>query len=246
MELVRLDKPMDPAKALLPETINDLLNPGYMEVETGWCNLPNGAGYICVNNKMPGVTVAMLDWWFAWHPLADLYYRIWFPSGHYGVSTSARDRRKILDPNLPIKHKIYGVTHHVVEDIGMGPEDIFIFFCSPEEMGFDMTRFTPPNVAAVYGGHGLDLPAGAPPAAIRAPAIMCHFIRELPGGIEFRTRFWMGYTLMDRKPWLMLPAGIKVPARAVQGLAQHNVEEYSNLRAILPLVYQEHGGLIPY
>ena len=64
LELVRPDRPMDPAKALYPEEIDRLLDPGYMEVETGWCNLPNGAGYICVNNKMPGVTVDMLDWWF--------------------------------------------------------------------------------------------------------------------------------------------------------------------------------------
>jgi len=245
MKLVRRDKPMDPSKALMPENINDLLNPGYMEVETGWCNLPNGAGYICVNNKMPGVTVEMLDWWFAWHALASLHYKIWFPPGHYGITTSIKDRQKILDPKVPIKQKIYGVTHHVVEDVGMGKEDIFIYFCSPEEMGFDMSRFKSPNVEAVYGGHGLSTPAGAPPTAIKAPAIMCHFIRAIPGGIEFRTRFWMGYTLVDRKPVFMLPYGIKVPEDAVHGLAQHNVEEYSNFRVMLPLIYKEQKGLIP-
>jgi phloretin hydrolase len=245
MELVRPDRSMDPAQAIYPEEINRLLDPGYMDVETGWCSLPNGVGYISVHNKMPGVTVDMLDWWFAWHSLADLHYKIWYPPGHYGISISEKDRKKVLDPDVPIKQKIYGRTDHVVEDVGTGAEDIFIYFCGPEELGFDMSRFHAPNVAAMYGGYGLDTPANAPAWAIRAPAIMCHFIREIPGGIEFRTRFWMGCTLIDGKPVHMLPYGIKVPVEAIQGLAQHNVEEYSNLREILPEIYKELGGRIP-
>ena len=59
--------PMDPAKALPYERINDLLDPGYHEVETGYCILENGAGYVAVNNVFPGCTVDMMRWWFAWH-----------------------------------------------------------------------------------------------------------------------------------------------------------------------------------
>jgi len=242
LDAVRPDRPMDPSQAIYPEEINRLLDPGYMEVETGWCNLPNGAGYICVNNKMPGVTVDMLDWWFVWHSLADMHYGIWYPPGHYGIAISEKSRKKVLDPNLPVKEKIYGRTDHVKEDVGTGLEDIFIFFCHPAEIGFDMDRFNAPNAAAVYGGHGLDTPVGAEPWAIRAPAIMCHFIREIPGGIEFRTRFWMGYTLIDGRPLCMLPHGVKVPVEAVQGLAEHNVREYTNLRNMLPEIYTELKG----
>ena len=148
-------------------------------------------------------------------------------------------------PNVPIKEKIYGRTDHVVEDVGTGPEDIYIYFCHPAELGFDMDRFHPPFVAAMYGGHGLDMPVGPEPWTIRAPAIMCHFIREIPGGIEFRTRFWMGYTLIDKKPVMMLPYGIRVPEVAIQGLAEHNVREYTNLRNLLPEIYTELGGRIP-
>jgi hypothetical protein len=126
-----------------------------------------------------------------------------------------------------------------------GPEDIFIFFCHPSELGFDMDRFHPPNVAAMYGGYGWDMPVGSKPWQIRFPAIMCHFIREIPGGVEFRTRFWMGYTLIDTKPIIMLPYGVKVPEVAIQGLAEHNVREYTNLRNLLPGIYEELGGRIP-
>ena len=30
---------------------------------------------------------------------------------------------------------------------------------------------------------------------MKAPAIMLHFCREIEGGVEFRTRFWMGYRI---------------------------------------------------
>ncbi len=122
---------------------------------------------------------------------------------------------------MPPKGKIYGRTDHVVEDIGTGAEDIYISFCAPEEMGFDMSRFHAPNVAAVYGGYGFDQPQGAKPSDIRAPAIMCHFIRELrTGGIEFRSRFWMGYKLIDRQPVLVIPPGESVPVEVRFGLAE--------------------------
>jgi hypothetical protein len=89
------------------------------------------------------------------------------------------------------------------------------------------------------------MPVGSKPWQIRFPAIMCHFIREIPSGVEFRTRFWMGYALIDKKPVMMLPYGIKVPEVAIQGLAEHNVREYTNLRNLLPGIYEELGGRIP-
>src|SRR4051794_30174271 len=70
-ELMKILKqgPMDPAKALMPEDVERLLDYGYDEVETGYCVLPNGAAYVAVNNKFPGVTLDMINWWFAWHSL---------------------------------------------------------------------------------------------------------------------------------------------------------------------------------
>jgi hypothetical protein len=238
---IRPDEQIDPALALPPERISDLLDPGYHEVETGWCVMPNGSGYLAVHNRMHGVTVEMLDWWFWWHSMASMRYGLWYPPGHYGISISKRSRAKLSDPNVPAKEKIYGRTDHVVEDIGTGAEDIYISFCAPEQMGFDMSRFHAPNVAAVYGGYGFDQPQGAKPSDIRAPAIMCHFIRELPDGdgVEFRSRFWMGYKLIDGKPVLAIPPGESVPVDVPYGLADHNVREYCNLKSLLPEIWAE-------
>ncbi|WP_432407458.1 DAPG hydrolase family protein [Wukongibacter sp. M2B1] len=233
--------PMDPAKALMPENINELLKPGYHEVENGYCILPNGAAYVAVNNKFPGATVEMINWWFAWHALEDMRYMLWFRKGHYGISISDEDRAIILDPATPILQKFQGRTHYVIEDTGTGPEDIQISFLTPEELGFDMTGFKSPVVATVVGANGISqLRSGGP----KAPAIMTHFVREIPRGVEFRSRFWMGYHMVDKKPVKLIPGGIQIPIQAAKGLAFHNVEEYSNLAVILPNLYKEMEGRI--
>ena len=233
---LRPENPIDPEAALAIEDLDRLLEPGYLPVETGWCVLPNGAGYVAVHTIMPGVTVEMVNWWFAWHGLEALRYKIWWPKGHLSVSVGDDDRAKILDPNLPLTDKFQGRVHTVVEDVGVGIQTIDIHFLRPEDMGFDMERFVAPNVGTVVGGFGWASTAGAPPDAPREPAAMCHFIREVPGGIEFRTRFWLGYTIRERVPVLLVPPGVSVPLEATCGLARHNVEEYSNLRVLLPLI----------
>ena len=204
---IKPDEQIDPALALPPERISDLLDPGYHEVETGWCIMPNGTGYLAVHNRMPGVTVEMLDWWFWWHSMASLRYGLWYPPGHYGISISKKSRARLSDPDVPAKEKIYGRTDHVVEDIGTGAEDIYISFCAPEQMGFDMSRFHAPNVAAVYGGFGFDQPQGAKPSDIRAPAIMCHFIREIDGGSRVPFALLDGLQAHRRQARVLHPAG---------------------------------------
>jgi phloretin hydrolase len=92
-----MEIPCDPAQAITPEQINDLLDPGYLAVEIGWCNLPNGAGFIANKIVYPEVTAEMIDWWFAWHPLEDLRYRIWYPPQHGGIMVSPEGRKRLLD-----------------------------------------------------------------------------------------------------------------------------------------------------
>ena len=127
----------------------------------------------------------------------------------------------------------------MVEDVGAGTEHIAISFLTPEDMGFDMDRFNPPNVGTLVAANGLAARAGAPPEAPKVPAVMCHFIREIPEGAEFRTRFWMGYHILDKKPYYCLPKIAKIPPMVGKGLAIHNVFEYSNLRSFLPQIYRE-------
>ncbi len=245
--LEQMEKPMDPEKALPIEDLNKMLDPGYHEVEAGWCALPQGGLYVANLLKMPGVTVEMVDWWFGWHGLEDLRYKIWFPPGHFGVSMSDRHRAVVLDPNTPPKKKFQGITHYVLEDTG-GPsvEKIAISFMTPEDVGFDMERFKSPNVGTLVAANGsakmLTPPPGIPDQ--KSPAFMMHFVREIPEGVEFRTRFWMGYHILNKKPYYCLPKTAKLPEIVAKGLAMHNVEEYTNLASFLPQIYEEQKGLI--
>lgn len=232
--------PMEPSKALMPENVNELLKEGYSEVETGYCVLPNGAAYVAVNNKFPGVTLEMIQWWFAWHSLEDLRYMLWFRKGHYGISISEEDRAKILDQTTPMLEKFQGRTHNVIEDTGNGPEDIQISFLKAEELGFDMEKLNS-KAYVLVSGNGVSKARRWGP---KAPAVMLHYFREIPGGVESRSRFWMGYYMIDKMPCKLLPNGMQIPIQAPMGLAFHNVYEYSNLAAILPSLYKEMEGKI--
>lgn len=240
--LAMMDKPCDPAKAIPPERMNDLLDPGDLDVEIGWCNLANGAGFIANRMVYPGVTAEMIDWWFAWHPLEDLRYRIWYPPQHGGIMLGPEGRKRILDPAIPMAEKNWNVVHHVTENCNCGMENIDISFLSPKDFGFDMNRWKKPFVSTFAGGFGWAVTVDKTDESITAPALMCHIFRERREGLEHRTRFWMGYRMSGGKPELSLPPGIAVPKEAVQGLARHNVREFTRFKYFLPRIYKEFGG----
>ena len=221
----------------MPENMTRLLDPGYHEIEIGWCMMHNGAGYIAMRYQMPGVTVDMVDWWFAWHPLEDLRYRIWYPPYHLGVHVDDWAQPRLLDPAVPVRDKCEHIVHHVTEDVGMRDGAHRHPLSHARGDGLRHERFVAPNVSTFVGGFGFSLNEHQPPEIPAAPAIMCHFIREVDGGVEWRTRFWMGYTLMSGHPVCMLPPGVRVPEEAPYGLANHNIYEYTRLKSLLPLIY---------
>jgi hypothetical protein len=239
-------KPIDPADALPIERRDDLLNPGHLKGETGYCTLANGGAYVAVCHPMGGVTPEMINWWFAWHGLEDLRYMLWSPRDHFGVSLSEEDRAKVVDPDRPVTLKFQGTTHHVYEDIGQGGEDLWISFMTPEDFGFDMSRWKAPNVATLVAADVVVKAGGTPEDAPTVPVAMCHFVRELPAGdgVEFRTIFWMGWHIVDKEPRFVLPEGMRVSKEVAAGLFEHCVLEYSNLRVLLPEIYAEMGGVV--
>ena len=104
-----------------------------------------------------------------------------------------------------------------------------------------MSRFHAPNVAAVYGGYGFDQPQGAKPSDIRAPAIMCHFIREIPDGDGSSSARASGWATSSSTASPCSPSRPASPCRprCRYGLADHNVKEYCNLKSLLPEIWAE-------
>lgn len=239
--------PIDSSKAMPVDRRADILNPGNQEVEVGYCRMPDGSGYLSNQTIMPGVTIDMINWWFAWHGLESLRYMIWNPKAHYGVEVDDATRKKILDPKIPITAKFQGITHHVTEDIGGGKGLINISFMTPEEFfGPDADKFrSQGNKVTLVAGYGFVTPDGAHPRDPKLPSIMMHFVREIDGGVDYRTRFWMGWAFDQRnKPKKLLPPLVDIPLEVPQGLLIHNVEEFANLASFLPTLYKEMGGKI--
>ena len=65
-----------------------LLEPGYLPLETGYTRLANGQVFVAVLTRMPGVSGEMIDWWFAWHGVEKERYKLWHPRAHLANGTS--------------------------------------------------------------------------------------------------------------------------------------------------------------
>ncbi len=221
--------PLDPGRALRIEDRNALLDPGYLPGEIGHCIMPDGTGHVASLTKMPGVTLEMLEWWFVWHGLESLRYKIWDPDSHYGARVSPRHLKQRLDASLSLRQRNWNTTDFVYENVGEGTSALRIAFASPEAFGFDMARFNSLPVTAICAHSG-------PPDEAISRTTFIHFAREVEGGIELRSRFWLGWMILDKKP---VRSGFQLDPRRVAGLASHCPQEYHRLAKYLPRIHAE-------
>lgn len=230
--------PVKPTQATSIEDRNDLMKPGYLEVETGYTVMPDGSGFAATLVNMPGVTPEMLDWWFNWHPLENLRYAIWCPVAHTGIS--AKNPAQHLDSSgVSLEVRNYGSTHYPVEGFNVqGADTIRIEFFSPESFGLDMNMFKEPEISRAVC-------ANATIHAFRIPFnAFFHAIRKVDGGVEFRSRYWVWQTMKAGQPKkVKLPMPYKMMDMA-RNNCLHSLTEYNNLASFLPELYREMGGKI--
>ncbi len=229
--------PIDPADALSLADVKALLDPAPLEVESGWCTLGDGVGYIAVRTAMPAVSGEMVDWWFDWHPRDSLRYRIWHPTAHLENSLEL--------PASSGAKAHWGAVHHPVEDVGIGVVHARIAFRRPSEMGMPGDALDDPAVATIVCGF-----AGDDRRRVRHTPMFHVFLRE-GDGVVLRSRFWLGAALRPFGP--LGPAGARLlnnrmvrsralPAELPRALAVHCAEEYANLGALLPELYGRFGA----
>ncbi len=227
------DGPMDPSAALGRTDLDRLLDPRPLAVETGWCTLADGVGYIAVRTAMPGVSTQMIDWWFDWHPREPIRYRIWHPPAHRSNS--------VEEPAPGASKAHWGAVHHPVEDIGRGTIHARIAFRRPTELG--MSSDLPPR-ATVIGGYAGD------DRRRMQHTLMVHVFIEQGDGVLLRSRFWIGAAI--RPYGRMGGAGAPllnnrtvrramIPDGTTRALAGHCTEEYANLAVLLPELYERFG-----
>jgi hypothetical protein len=223
--------PLEPDEALSLTSLDRLLDPDPMGVETGWCTLPDGVGYVAVRTPMPAVTAEMVDWWFDWHPRESIRYRVWHPRAHRENS--------LEESTAPSVKAHWGAIHHPVEDVGTGMVHARIAFRRPSELGFSTDALDDPAVATIVCGE-----VGDDRRRVRHSAMAHVFLRD-GDGVVLRSHFWLGALI---RPYLPAPLAAPVarllnnpalrrlalPAGLPRALAMHCAEEYANLATLLP------------
>lgn len=218
----------------------DLFKPGYLPAEQGYSILPDGGGYIANYVRMPGVTVEMIDWWFIWHFIAppsvprengNLRYKIWCPKEHWDTGVDEAGLRQYLDESIPMRERRYGPTNFIVESVdgtGVNMMEIAAQSFHPSKFGLDVNELNRPEMGTLLTAY----------IQVGSPNVGIHYYRPIPGGVELRTRYWMGYELQDAK-LVRRPGG--PTEELVRQFTLHNMTEYPHLASFLPSLYAEEG-----
>jgi hypothetical protein len=231
--------PINPADALDPRQLDRLLDPSPMPAETAWCTLPDGVAYAAVRTEMPGVTPAMVDWWFDWHPRDPVRYQIWYPRAHASTSLESVPRAGAKP--------LWGTVHHAVEDIGLGMERLRIAFHAPERLGFSTDALEDRRVGTIVGGL-----VGDDRRRIQH-TLMVHVFLNCTQGLVLRSRFWIGAALRPyARDVIANPVGRALnrrfvrsrllPKRTPRVMAEHCAAEYANLAALLPELHARYAS----
>jgi hypothetical protein len=230
--------PIAASDALPREQMDRLLDPAPLAAENGWCVLADGVAYVAARTAMPGVSAEMVDWWFDWHPHDPLRYRVWHPAAH--VSNS------VERPRVAGAKAHWGTVHHPVEDVGTGVVHARIAFVAPSEIGFSGDALDDPRIATIVCGY-----AGDDRLRVRHTP-MVHVFLAADEGVVLRSRFWIGAALRPYAPapiaapaaWLLGNSFVRrraLPRGLPYALARHCAEEYANLGALLPELYERFG-----
>ena len=222
----------DSSLALPVEERDRFLDEESLPLEVGFCVAPNGTGFVANATPLPGVTIEMYEWWFGWHCIgSDLRYKIWDREDHY--QARAREVEYICDPAVPPIQKSWGVTHDIIEDIGLGPSPLTIHFKKPSDLGYSMEKLGTPGCLSMTCGIGEG----------DAPALMTHKVMQGEDGLILKSRFWIGYGMDDSGNLVKLvPDGAAVPEMVPRALFGHNIKEFTNLAVLLPELYAEEGN----
>jgi hypothetical protein len=187
---------------------------------------------------MPGVTPAMIDWWFGWHLTHSERYRLWHPLDHVGC-TVQEDRSA-----CPIDRQRYiGNVSHVDEYIGGRLMKLSIAFRDPAEIGLGSVDASASTT--IYGTTSDRVLGG------QGGHLVHHVLRQGQGS-QMRSAFWLG-DIVHKHPWVQTLAAsvlntraarqVLVPDRMAVNLLRHCAEEMNHLAGILPALYLQHSGV---
>lgn len=201
-------------------------------LEDGFVLTKDGGMRVSVRTDMPGVTPAMIDWWFGWHGDTPAKYKLWHPQAH--VHVGWRDP----PPSGASGRALYvGQTSLVDEFIASDLIRGSIRFVPPASFGFADPRLDDDRHATIVCAR---IGLGDAPIDV---GYLAHHVRAVAGGSEMRSRFWMGGKHVGGRNLIgSLAAGLaKRVLRLTEGDARallvHCAQEMPHLAAFLPELY---------
>lgn len=239
-EIIRRNQDVSTSDIIDRSDINRLLHPGYHDCENGFHRLDDGSVYVAVCTNMPNVTIEMINWWFWWHAAEDIRYQIWYPGMHFAIQSDFKGHYE--NDAMTHAERLHMSQHVVTENVGTGREELLIDFMSPKDFGFDTAKINS-SIETIICAR-----VGSPERKVWATE-MCHYVRETEGGVEMRSRFWIGYDIkmmkgILRRPvnWFLNQPLIKksiIPKQLPAKMFHHCSQEYHHLASILPDLYKE-------
>jgi hypothetical protein len=238
--------PLDKALCLTPSVsdLNRLIDPSYSTPKQGYAVLDGSTAYVQNRMFFPGASAEMLRWWFTWHPIERERYMLWFPQAH--IDNSVQDPARLADTSLSYEDRLYDNPNHVVELIGPQAMQLLIRFTDPVKLGFDAQAFKRAGFTASASGI-----SGSAQAPDVINSLMVHIARDVDGGMELFSRYWIG-----AHPELLRFSGAEKAAEMMEKigwndqmaemmayeLAVHDMIEFNHLAGLLPALFAKFGN----
>lgn len=207
---------------------------GEAVLEDGFVLTSDGGMRVSVRSAMPGVTPAMVDWWFGWHGDAASKYKLWHPQAHVHVGW-----RETPPAGASGRALYIGQTSIVDEYIGSDLIRGAIRFVPPATLGFtDKSLDDDQQATIICARIGL----GDAPIDI---GYLAHHVRAVPGGSEMRSRFWMGgrhvagRNLIGGMAAVVARRVLSVTESDARALMVHCAQEMPHLAKFLPELFGE-------
>ena len=203
-------------------------------LENGFVLTGDGGMRVSVLTVMPGVTPAMVDWWFGWHGDDPAKYKLWHPQAHVHVGW-----REPVPAGATGRARYVGQTSIVDEYIGSNLVRAAIQFVPPAMLGFTDRSLDDDRQATIICAR---IGLGDAPIDI---GYLAHHVRAVAGGSEMRSRFWIGGKHVAGRNALgvMAAAVAKRTMRSkesdARALLVHCAQEMPHLAKILPGLFGE-------
>ena len=234
-ERAMLAQPL-PMEEILPieQAKNFVLSNGaFVGAGNGWRILPDGRSYTANCMVLPGLTVELCQWWFQWlnHPpksvprkYGNLRYKIWCPPDHWdhGFRTAG-------DPTS-------GSRICESFDLGAGDEPKVLLGSGgdPAALGITEEMLAAARREGRFPGVGCGFDAEENPTTVGV-----NQFRDVPGGCEWSSRTWGGYTIRAGE-LIKLEKFRPGDPTAARNEMLHNLAEGRHLAKLLPLIYAEY------